>query len=1487
MTCSPWSDRLLGPRVDPDCRSFDLTLQFEDVVLTCIPAGLFLCLSLAEIRSLSRKQIVQSGQLDGLLLSKLTVWMAILVAQLAYLILRITNEAFSTSASLATDTLSVVATGAAVPLSFFNHQRALRPSTLLSLYLSTCSLFGIARVHTAWLKAPYSLDAGVMTSLFVLTTTALLLESTCQRVKSNTTPNHKSREEYSGFWNRTAFVWLLDIFQTGYRKVIVLDDLPMLDRKLESRVSHFELLSTWGTSRNHQERHSLIRACFRAYTRPFLSTILPRLAVTGFTFMQPFLINTTLQFVDGRHRNENYGKGLIGAWALGYLGIAVSNSVYKYQNLRFVTKFRGGLDALIYERMLQIRAADGGDITAVTLMGTDVERIVSGLQLLNEVWGSTVDIAIACWLLERQLSLACLAPIALVLAADLDISSLVLTVGASKISAAASSAQRQWIERVQERLRVTSATLAGIKSVKMLGISPVVSSVISNLRQAEIKTSSIFRKILVATLCLCKSLTCVSCSPDLLIPSLAALGPINLAPAFTLAIYVIIAVYWKDATLLTAQAFTSIALISLLTTPVTVLIQTLPKVTQCIGSFDRIQTYCNTASRPTTETGEQTLKADPLNGPLIDLRPSTPINQSDSSQEPSNHGILLDGQSFAWGRTSLPVLKGLKLEIKQKAITAVMGPIGSGKSAFLMSLLGETIPIPSWTGQDLHRQLCTRKIAYCGQQPWLENKTVRGNIVGSLPFEWKWYETVKTACALDADLKQLKRGDKTKIGSQGLSLSGGQKQRIALARAIYSRPQLLLLDDVFSGIDANTLKAIAIQLLGDEGLLRKNEVTVVLATNSEEALHHADSVVILQNGEIIKTSESARLPQERDGLANLGSRLLHDGEPTPEIPQAHETNQPIRYTETDAEELPAGQSVDDLQRKKGDMRVYQFYLARSGYLLVALYVATVAIWVFCTEFSTIWVKWWAAANSERPNQSVGLYVGMYAMLGVVGTIGVCLAAWIAIVPMISNSSSEMHSDVLKTTLKAPFHFFTKTDSGEILNRFSEDMELIDMELPTTMVNYSSTVFMCFSKIIVIAIFSKYLGLAIPVLGILIYFLQHFYLQTSRQVRLLGIEAKAPLYSYFTESVAGAVTIRAFGWESQYQEQGYSVIDKSQQPFYMLSCIQYCLGFVLEVITAVLATGLVAMVVTLTKQFSAGGVGVSLVALVSFSETLVRLIQTWTELESSIGAVARVKQYSEDTESEDQAEQAAIPPLGWPLAGAVELVDLDASYGPNADSTIRNISLSIQPGQHVAVCGRSGSGKSSFLLSLMRMMDVRGGRILVDDIDVSVLTCDDYRSRINVIPQDPFLLHGTLRFNIDPFGVVSDERITSALQRVQLWPLVAAKGGLDMLVDSNAWSTGQVQLFCFARAMVKDCKLLLLDEAMSSVDTATQALMQDIIDSDFASCTVVSVMHRLEHIASYDQTAVFDKGSLVEFGKTGELLTGQSLLSKLYHSGGNR
>ncbi|ORY16438.1 ABC transporter [Clohesyomyces aquaticus] len=1450
-------DQAIGPRVEPSCRSFDFTLYFQDLFFAITPnAVLLTLLALPVVRLLRTQDVVKRSKSVAV---KAAIYVAIFTCQTVFLAIRSRHPQLQTPASIAADVLAVVASLAAASLSWLQHHRSEQPSTLLAIFFALISLLNVVRVRSLWL-IPDSTGPAVLQTLVLIQGAAALLAESIGKKKALRFPEKfrsSGPEPFTGFWNLVGFSWLLGTLSRGYHSILTVDDLPDLDYRLESEVLQEMLASTW-SKYDKTRKHSLLVACFRAYAPSFLSAIIPRLILSALKFAQPFMITKLIHFVGDKGVSDDFGRGLISAYALVYLGMAASTALYGYMTFRFLIRLRGGLIALIYQQTVEARAVDLGSINGLTLMGTDVERIVLNFLTIHEVWASLVDIGIAIFLLQTQVFLACLVPAVV---------TLIFVLATFQFSAWAKDAQRLWIENVERRLGVTTVMVGAMRTVKMLGLSEKMSNIISNFRSVEIDSSSRYRKILIGII-------------------FFSVLPQNLSPMLTFSVFYAITIRRNDNSILAGQAFASLSLISLVTLPALTLIKAIPALIQCLSSFDRIQEYCSQPVQPRHRLENPSFHQAPLGdtktGPEVELTTMRPSSLHISVDQPL---VCFRNQDVAWEKAGPAILKTLRANIYEERFTVILGPTGSGKSTLLESILDEAVAL----GGDTDRRFSTT--AYCTQVPWLINGSIRDNIVAkdSDLVEEKWYATVLWACGLESDMATLREGDRTPIGNGGSNLSGGQRQRVSLARAVYARKKLILLDDVFSGVDARNAALISERLLGHQGLLRRNLTTVVLVTHAPSLISLANDAIVVENGAITEFGNIDSLRVSGGYVAGLELKLPSESGGIEISLSDEEPVRPANNIAAAAAEalMELNEEEQDLKRQTGDLSVYSYYSRAGGHGTVIIMLIMVALWVFCTEFSVVVVDWWSAANAKSQGRgNGGLYLGLYVGLGFLGSVFLLSELWLIFVTIISRTAKHLHEDLLKTTMNAPLRFFQETDVGSITNRFSQDMELVGLDLPNIAANYIIALYECAAKVILLAVFARYLSATLPLIAGSVFFVQRFYLRTSRQVRLLDIEAKGPVYLHFLETTNGANTIRAFGWQRAFKEKLHVLLDRSQKPVYLLYCIQQWLALALDLIVAVLAVVLVTILVVWRHSFEPGAVGVSLVTVMTFNQVLTLLVKSWTALETSIGAVGRVKSFVEETASEETElgiRQPLAVPDDWPARGAICFQNVTATYKSGGNPVLRNLSLSIAAGEKVAICGRSGSGKTSFILSLLHMIPFTGS-ISIDGVETQNLISSDVRSRINVVPQEPFLMPGSIRFNIDPLGQVPDEAIILILRRLNIWGKIMDCGGLDAQTSLELWSVGERQLLCLARAMVRKSQVLILDEATSSVDAVTESVMQDVVDSDFSRQTVLAVVHRLRYIERFDKVAVLDAGVLVEFDKPGTLLAETSLLAAMYKAG---
>lgn len=420
-----------------------------------------------------------------------------------------------------------------------------------------------------------------------------------------------------------------------------------------------------------------------------------------------------------------------------------------------------------------------------------------------------------------------------------------------------------------------------------------------------------------------------------------------------------------------------------------------------------------------------------------------------------------------------------------------------------------------------------------------------------------------------------------------------------------------------------------------------------------------------------------------------------------------------------------------------------------------------------------------------------------------------------------KSGVGLHSKLLRTVLNAKFVALSQIDSGTIINRFNQDLMLIDFKLPVDLLNTVSALLSCIFQLVLVSVSAVYVLTVLPVLAIVLVLIQHFYLRTSKQLRILELEANSGLHTKMSEFCSGIVTIRAHGWQSIMQREFDERLDRSQEPLYLLYMAQTWLQLTLNLVVAGLAVTVVGVAFGLGHKTNVSGIGLAFLNVVSLGETLTQLMSAWTSMETSLGAISRIESFERETPSEPEIHSPLDVSKEWPNAGHLKFDDVWASYSPKAEKptwSLRSISLDIKPGEKVAVCGRSGSGKSTLLLSLLALVDTSKGRIHLDDVDISQVQRSILRSRLHVVPQDAFIQGGIVREALDPELKTCEEALNELLNDCSLLNKINTSGGLSAKVEELNLSSGEVQLFILARTILEMSSekggIVVLDEATS-------------------------------------------------------------------------
>ncbi|UNI24672.1 hypothetical protein JDV02_010402 [Purpureocillium takamizusanense] len=1303
--------------------------------------------------------------------------------------------------------------------------------------------------RTLWLLGDDVRNAAhVFTAVTACKVVMLFLETRTKRRALLLKWQHVGPEATSGIINRLFFWWLNRLMMSGFNGNLSTSSLYDLDDELLSEPLLDRLRLYWRINKARADsKYPLVWALLQAVRGGLLVCIVPRLCYSALKLSEPFLLLRVVQYMDdARQEQRETGYALIVATGLVYAGRAFASNFYDYKQRRYMTMIRGALSALVMHETADLHNAAAGSAT-VTLITSDVTRVADSFDALHEIWASILELFFAIWLLQRQLGLGSIGPLIVVA---------VSYVLMKMLSARMPPAQKTLSGAIEKRVSTTSSILASMKEVKMLGLVALWLDKIQGLMVRELAYSSRMRT-LVAYM------------------NVFANIPSYLAPmsAFGIAIF---ASGLGASELSVGKIFTSLAIIGLISGPLAQLLYTVPSVVRSLASFDRLQEFLDKVAE------SRSLRDEPRDGSDNEAAP-----YKDDLDFPAEVSIAVEHASFRYNVGDDPILRDINVRVPRASFALVVGKVGTGKSTLMNALLGELN-----TSGSVYIDRNAQGIAYCAQTPWLVNATIQQNIVAQSSMDQDWYDTVVRACALDVDFASLPRGDRSLVGTKGISLSGGQKHRVALARAVYAKKSILFIDDVLSGLDWATQAHVWTQVFGPQGLLRRSQSTVVLATHFVKKIQDADAVILLEDG-TIALQES---PEAISTMEQFTRLLSESNNQSLSDTSSSNTDEDIDATPKVATEGKAAKSVtvqsddedpDLAVRKVSDSALYAYYFEHIGWAYGLSCFLSGFISPCTSLAASIWMKTWAEANESQRHVSTGFYFGVYAGLEVFNSVMIGFDIWYLLAVVTIRATRGVHLDLLQTVMGAPLSFFAGTDTGDVLNRFSKDISFVNMNMPTALLTTWFGLRTVVMNSILVLPGSSYLSIAIPFTVIFVYVLQKFYVRTSRQLRHHELQSSAPLNTHLLETIDGLATIRAFGWRAAYRKSALALLDDSQKPHYLLFCIQRWLNLVLDLYVAGLAVFLVALGVLVPGSSTKGAMALALLNVLGLGSSLANLVGSWTSLETSLGALARIRDFENETPQEiAPAKPEEKGDSDWPSRGEIEFRETTASYDTSGDSllAIDHVSLKIKPGEKVAICGRTGSGKSSLLLTLFRLLELDSGSITIDGLDVAHIPQNKVRRSLISVPQEPTLFPGTIRSNLwlahddnesDSDSVApSDDELRNALERVELWEAIASQvEGLNTDVSTVSLSQGQKQLLCLCRAVLRrdTSAVLVLDEAMSAVDGHTEQVMVRVLEGAFARHTVVSVAHRLNTVRKFDRVVVLEAGRVVEVGEPERLL----------------
>ncbi|KAI9147037.1 ATP-binding cassette transporter abc3 [Paramyrothecium foliicola] len=842
---------------------------------------------------------------------------------------------------------------------------------------------------------------------------------------------------------------------------------------------------------------------------------------------------------------------------------------------------------------------------------------------------------------------------------------------------------------------------------------------------------------------------------------------------------------------------------------------------------------------------------------FLNLPSHKPVNTAatPSSGQPSIH--IDNADFYVPTAPPRPLLLGCDISVEKGELIVITGPPGSGKTTLLKAVLREIDPQKGAV-------IVHGRVSYTSQKPFLINGTIRENITFGLPFDPVWYHRVVEACTLSQDFAALELGDQTRVGGTSAALSGGQCSRVALARAVYARSDVVVLDDPIAAVDAKTQNKIIKGVFGLDGLLKD---TVRIATSSTPALNRAADRLYLIAGtqlqNVARSTPAILSPNETiSDPATLDDQKLPDQAILFEAPindpdTVVDETTPILVKPTPAK--PAEASEHGVSRQG-----VLLYLksARSGGWIIAFAMALLSKTI---DVLSVYVLKLLTGASSRAELTV--YLVCFSVLGLIAAsimYGLVFAAfYLCAVPI----SKKIHARLTKGILNAQISFFDTTPGGEILNRFTNDINKIDNPVSGGIIKLITTSTTTIVPLTVLMLMlPPSIIYMIPIVFIYLK-VQNYYRHACRQLRRLENEARSPILSCVHEAQAGREVIRVFGQQEAFAQRLSDAVDEHLRVWVPWTFLDSTIQFLS-------ATFLI------TANAPAGTLGLIMHYTMQITTLLTVLVQTFATLEADMGSIDRLEAFA-TIPAEGHSSGAKISlPVDWPAEGAIKFDKFSAAHRPGAELCLRGLTVKVPEGSHVAVVGRTGAGKSSLIMALERMLDgvlhQGGSRMEIDGYDTSGMRLKDLRNAFAVIPQELSAFTGTLRDNVDPNNIYSDDEVRSVLRQCGLPELL----GLDDLQDpllhpiengGASMSAGQMQLLNFARAIILNRKIVLLDEATSAVDADTDLLNRNLMKVHFSKSTVIAIAHKISMLVDFDYVLVMDSGQCVEFDVPKKLL----------------
>ncbi|CAD8155775.1 unnamed protein product [Paramecium pentaurelia] len=1301
----------------------------------------------------------------------------------------------------------------------------------------------------------------------------------------------KSRRNRAGVISQLFFAWVYGTIEIASKVTLENDMIEDLRFEDTSEQLYYRFMKQFEKRKN--EKNGLIWSLISVSMGQCIFVFIVMLFNVGTSLINPLLIKWTIQYLMKEDKETQEGLILIFS-IIGVRIISVICQQHSFYQIRTVGyDWMGILSMALLGKSMNVSYQSNKEHTSgqvLNYMQVDAMKLQWFGWYMSQIMLMPLQIAISIYMMFKFIGVAFLGGLGVILLTAI----FNIFVGKKMMEY-----QIMMMKDKDKRTNCANEIFQQIKFIKVNAYEEYFRSKLTKLRNQEIKT------LKTRFFASCLNILSVWLSPMLILNA-------------TFVIYVAI-----GNNLTPANTFAIISLFQSLQGPLLFLPMALNALIEANISFKRVQGFLLTKELMNdciTNSSQSQLDLQYQKGLTVNDSRTQINSQVMRTEIDDDVAIKIDQGTFYWSQykeqpqqpakahtakgqkveplpqiESDPILKNINLRIEKGQFVAIVGDVGSGKSSLIQAMLGEMI-----YKEDKPRIQINGSFAYVSQKAWIQNATVKENILFGLPFDQtKYDEAIKFSC-LKEDIKILVKGDQTMIGEKGVNLSGGQKARVSLARAIYSNCDIYLLDDPISAVDVHVGKFIIYECLN--GYLK--DKTRILVTHALNYCQYTDYVYLMDNGTIAEQGTFADIKQSEQ-FKKVYQKFYKDvkndeesQEQINEVEQLPVSELKLEKKQSSQKETPTvpqnKDEIDELMlledRNKGSIsfEILATYIRLTGGVLFASFmVFMMLLWDGCYVGSSLWMAHWTQQASEDLANGVDtnnyFYLTIYSVLSLSYGILAFLRSW-ALVIVSCNQANNMHNKMVSCLMYAPqCQFFERVPLGRIMNRLTKDQNVLDSELQWTFNWMLVQVFLLLANTF-LNIYTSSPWVAIPMV---IYFflcwkIQRIYMAASRELFRLEAISKSPILSYFSESIMGITTIRAFQRQSQIMNKHGNNQDLNRKIFLEQIAANAWFGLVLGLSSFMVnTTAIVFCMFYSTKNPAYAGL------LMTYASTLDQNINgtvqclghvenglisfercvAYTKVKPEKGYEAAVKRYQNNQTYRDQY----IPQ--WPKNGIIEYKNYSVQYREGLPLALKNMSIVINPREKIGIVSRTGAGKSTITLTILRILEGLNGQLLIDGHDISTISLRQLRESITMIMQDPTLFSGTIRDNIDPLNLRTDEEVLQAINKCCLTELIESRKGLESNINDHGdnLSAGEKQLVCIARAVLKKSPIVLIDEATANIDIDTEHKIQDTIQNAFSDCTVITIAHRINTILHCDKILVLDKGEVKEFGYTKDLL----------------